>query len=115
LIPFLTAGVGGVTVDPRTSSRVPFPAAFCPEDAATCEYEPADVILDQRQHTQIAAVGSVGADWFVDPNLALRIQLKNYWTDRSPYRRASDETFHRGGNNVVLTGGLAFFFGGTPV
>lgn len=94
-LPYLTAGLGAITINPREG----------------LDYAPADVRLSSATRTQLAAAVGIGTDWFVTPDVAVRLQVKDYWTDRSPYRRLSDNTFHSGGHNIQVNGGLAFYFG----
>jgi len=122
-LPFISLGVGGVTTNPQ---NIDFPAEACsgtvaghappgepapPINLGSCGYAPADVILTTDRKTQLAAVGGIGFDWFATPNVALRLEAKDYWTDRSPYRRLSDNTFHRGGHNFLFNAGLQFYMG----
>jgi opacity protein-like surface antigen len=114
ILPFLSLGIGAVTTNPDNDPDSPFPTdvGLCANGGgSSCQFLPADVMLDQSTQTQLAAVGGVGLDWFLTPNVAVRLEAKDYWTDRSPYRRISTTEFHDGGHNIQLNGGLAMYLG----
>jgi opacity protein-like surface antigen len=114
ILPFLSLGIGGVTTNPDDDPDSPFPSdpGLCANGGgATCQFIPADVTLTQNTHTQLAAVGGIGLDWFLSPNVAVRLEAKDYWTDRSPYRMTSTGEYHDGGHNIQLNGGLAMYLG----
>lgn len=97
--PFLSLGAGWVRIDP--------------DGNGTTNYEPADAQIQLEAQNEIAVVGAVGTDLFFSDNVALRVELKDYWTPDSPYDRISiPAESHEGGHNLQLNAGLQFFFGG---
>jgi len=121
-LPFLSLGVGGVSVNPDDDLDSGFPAAFCdggtgtsPEGGQTCDFTPADVRLDTDSHNEFAIVGGIGTDIFLSPSVALHLEAKDYWTNDSPYQRLSSTEFHDGGHNLLFNAGLSFYFGGLAV
>jgi hypothetical protein len=118
VLPWLSLGVGGVTTNPDDDpdSRFPTDPGLCANGGGTsCQFLPADVMLHTAAQTQLAVVGGIGLDWFLTPNTAIRLEAKDYWTDRSPYRMISTGEFHDGGHNILLNGGLAFYLGRAAV
>jgi hypothetical protein len=73
------------------------------------------VLLDTGSRSEWAFVPGIGMDFFMSPSVALRLELKDYWTDDSPYFRLSDDLRHDGGHNILINGGLAFYWGGRRV
>jgi hypothetical protein len=60
--------------------------------------------------------GSIGADFFLTSNIALRAELKDYWNKSSPYTFITDATDHQeGAHNQIASLGLQFMFGGERV
>jgi hypothetical protein len=63
VLPWLSLGVGAVTVNPEDDPSSPFPAGFCEggvgqtAEGPTCAFTPADVMLHTNSQTEIAAVG----------------------------------------------------------
>jgi hypothetical protein len=118
LLPYLSLGVGGVMVNPSNnpSSRFPTDPGLCANGGgSTCDFLPADAHFDQGRRTNIAAVAALGTEWFMARDAALRLEVKDYWTKNSPFRRLSDGSRHRGGHNLLLNAGLAFYIGRQPV
>jgi hypothetical protein len=118
ILPYLSLGVGAVTTNPDDQQDSPFPTnlSICSNGGgATCNFVPGDVVLTTETQTQLAAVGGAGIDWFLTPSVAIRTELKDYWTDRSPYRSISTGAFHDGGHNLQFSGGLAMYLGRASV
>jgi hypothetical protein len=118
ILPWISAGVGGVTTNPDNDPDSGFPTnlSICSNGGgSTCAFVPGDVFLTTDAQTQLAAVGGVGIDYFFTPSVAMRLQAKDYWTDRSPYRSLSTGEFQDGGHNLQFNGGLAFYWGGRQV
>jgi hypothetical protein len=73
----------------------------------------ADTYIQGDDQSEWALSGSLGADFFVTDNLALRAELKDYWNKSSPYTFASNQTDHQeGAHNQIASLGLQFMFGG---
>lgn len=121
VLPWLSLGVGGVTVNPEDDPEEGFPSGFCnggvqsTAEGPICRFTPADVLLHTDSQTEIAAVGALGLDWFVTPAVAISLEAKDYWTGDSPYFRLSNGERHDGGHNLVFNGGLAFYWGRAAV
>jgi hypothetical protein len=120
-LPWLSVGVGGITVNPEDDPLL-FPTPFCAggvdadgDGIGGCAFTSADVFLDTGSHTEVAFVPGIGMDFFLSSSVALRLEAKDYWTDDSPYLRLSDGTAHDGGHNWLFNGGLAFYWGGRRV
>ena len=81
----------------------------------------ADVQIFGNAQTEAALFGSLGTDIFFTPSIALRLEAKDYWNPRSPYIELSEiaatsgDRHQVGGQNLLWTGGLQFFFGGERV
>jgi hypothetical protein len=111
-LPYLSLGLGAYMVNPDNDTPFTSNAAICSNGGgATCDFVPANVHLDLSHHTDWAAVGAIGTDFFFTPSVALRLEAKDYYTDEGFYRRLNTGTFTNGGHNLLLTGGLAFYMG----
>ena len=104
-LPWLSLGIGGVTVNPDND----------PEILGPREYVDADVRITRRIRTEMAVVGGVGLDYFISPSAAFRLEFRDYWTENSPYLRLSNGEKHDGGHNLLLNAGVAFYWGGARV
>jgi hypothetical protein len=117
-VPYVSLGVGGVMVNPSNNpkSRFPTDVGLCANGGgSTCDFAPADAHFDQGRHANLAAVASFAIDWFMTPDMALRLEIKDYWTMDSPYRRLSNGVRHDGGNNFLLNAGFAFYMNHRPI
>jgi opacity protein-like surface antigen len=118
ILPWLSMGIGGVTINPENDFTL-FSEAVCVQpldvNGTVCDFDAVDVELDLDSRSEVAFVPALGVDFFMSPSVALRLELKDYWTDDSPYFRLSDGLAHDGGHNILINGGLAFYWGGRRV
>jgi len=76
----------------------------------------ADVQIYKDVQSEGAVFGSIGTDFMLSHSVALRLEAQDYYNPSSPYLMLStlngSRDHHKGGNNVLWTGGLTFLFGG---
>ena len=76
----------------------------------------ADTYIQGDAQAEPVLNASLGADFFLTPNVALRAELKDYWNRESPYTFATSASDHQqGSNHQVASLGLQFMFGGERV
>jgi hypothetical protein len=105
--PFISVGGGMVRWDTEN-------------DAVTdLRLDAVDAQIYQEAQSEGAVFGSIGADIFFTPSVALRLEAKDYFNLDSPYlmlSTLSGERDHHGGtHNILWTAGLQFMFGGGAV
>lgn len=80
------------------------------------EFPPANAYIYGEDQTEWALTAGVGTDLFFSDNVALRLEVKDYWNTDSPYLVLDDrDRDHEGGHNLTYRAGLQFFFGGARV
>jgi hypothetical protein len=115
-LPYLSLGLGALHINPHNTTPFTSDTSICANGGgSTCDFTAANVRLDQSKHTDWAGVGAVGTDFFFTPSVALRLEAKDYYTDEAAYKRLTTGTFHNGDHNLLFTGGLAFYMGGSGV
>jgi len=76
----------------------------------------ADVQIYRDAQSEGAVFGSIGTDIMLTHSVALRLEAQDYYNPSSPYIMLStlgpSQEHHKGGNNLLWTGGLTFLFGG---
>jgi len=76
----------------------------------------ADVQIYRDAQSEGAVFGSIGTDFLLTHSVALRLEAQDYYNPGSPYLMLStldtSRDHHKGGNNLLWTGGLTFLFGG---
>lgn len=106
--PFVSVGGGMVRWDHDNDNVQP----------ADMRLQSVDAQIYGNAQTEPALMGSVGTDFFFTRSVALRLELKDYWNPRSPYIElaeigaTSGDRHQVGGQNLLWSGGLNFFFGG---
>ncbi len=107
--PFISLGGGFMKWGQQTDSQ--------PIDLRVNEV---DVQIQGNNQTEPALTASLGTDFFLMNNVALRLEAKDYYNWSSPYVQlstitASENRHHGGTHNMVYSAGLAFLFGGNRV
>jgi hypothetical protein len=107
--PFISVGAGLVRWDQQGNATG--------DENLDLRINSADVQIYGNAQREFAVTGSVGSDFFLTHNLALRLEAKDYFNPRSPYIRlselaATDGNRHQvGGHNLVYSAGLNLLFG----
>ena len=107
--PFLSVGAGFVRWDNQGRATG--------DEMLDLRVNSVDTQIYGNAQSEFAATGSVGTDFFLTHNVALRLEGKDYWNPRSPYIRLSElaatsgNRHQVGGHNFVLSAGLNLMFG----
>jgi hypothetical protein len=76
----------------------------------------ADTYIQGDDQSEWVIAGSLGADFLLTDNVALRAELKDYWNPSSPYTFVTNRNDHQeGAHNQIASLGVQFMFGGERV
>lgn len=108
--PFVSVGGGFVRWDHQQIKSGANPATL------DLQVREPDAQIYGKKQSEPAIKASIGTDFFLTDNVALRLEAKDYYNWSSPYIQLSDlsgdKPHHGGTHNLLYSAGLAFLFGG---